>query len=91
MNDSVGGVALDRAKQLFALQCIAAEDGLRTDRAQCACGIGASSESEDFDTLERALITRVLEECEGNKSLAAARLGISRTQLYVRLRRHQML
>jgi formate hydrogenlyase transcriptional activator len=38
--------------------------------------------------IERELIVRALTECAGNKSRAAARLGLSRTQLYVRLRRH---
>jgi len=43
-----------------------------------------------LNAVERDLITQPLTECAGNKSQAAARLGISRTQLYVRLRRYQL-
>jgi DNA-binding NtrC family response regulator len=44
----------------------------------------------DLGVLERQLIARVLAECSGNKSMAAARLGLSRTQLYVRLRKYRL-
>lgn len=40
--------------------------------------------------MERDLIVQVLSERAGNKSKAAARLGISRTQLSVRLRRDHL-
>ena len=36
------------------------------------------------------MIAQALADCSGNKSKAAARLGISRTQLHVRLRRYQL-
>ena len=41
----------------------------------------------DLATLERQTIARVLLEAQGNKSEAARRLGLTRTQLYGRLRR----
>jgi transcriptional regulator with GAF, ATPase, and Fis domain len=41
----------------------------------------------DLTTIERELIGRVMQECGGNKSHAAHRLGLTRAQLYVRLRR----
>jgi formate hydrogenlyase transcriptional activator len=44
----------------------------------------------DLNTVERDMIVRALAECAGNKSRAAARLGISRTQLYVRMRRYRI-
>jgi two-component system response regulator AtoC len=44
----------------------------------------------DLNAVERDMIVQALAECAGNKSRAAARLGISRTQLYVRLRRYQI-
>jgi transcriptional regulator with GAF, ATPase, and Fis domain len=45
------------------------------------------SENE-IPVVERKMIERVLRECKGNKALAARTLGLSRTQLYVRLRRY---
>jgi two-component system, NtrC family, response regulator HydG len=44
----------------------------------------------DLNVIERELITKALANCKGNKSKAAAQLGISRTQLYVRLRKYQL-
>jgi transcriptional regulator with GAF, ATPase, and Fis domain len=44
--------------------------------------------STDLGVVERDLIEKVLRECGGNKSKAAKRLGLSRMQLYVRLRRY---
>lgn len=46
--------------------------------------------STHLGTIERDLIEKVLRECGGNKSLAAKRLGLSRMQLYVRLRRYDL-
>jgi transcriptional regulator with PAS, ATPase and Fis domain len=40
--------------------------------------------------LERDMIVRALAECGGNRSKTAARLGITRAQLYVRLRKYQL-
>ena len=37
---------------------------------------------------ERRLIEQVLRECRGNKSRAAMRLGITRKELYGRLKLH---
>jgi PAS domain S-box-containing protein len=42
----------------------------------------------DLNAMERETICRVMRECKGNKSLAAKRLGLSRTQLYVRLTKY---
>jgi transcriptional regulator with PAS, ATPase and Fis domain len=44
----------------------------------------------DLNTVERQTIETVMRECRGNKSKAAKRLGLSRTQLYVRLRKYDL-
>ena len=42
----------------------------------------------DVNAIERRAIESVLRQTDGNKSKAARRLGLTRTQLYVRLRRY---
>jgi DNA-binding NtrC family response regulator len=42
----------------------------------------------DLKTVERGLIERALREARHNKSKPARTLGLTRTQLYVRMRRH---
>jgi len=44
--------------------------------------------SGDLHSMERAMIEEALKEARFNKSKAAKKLGLTRTQLYVRLRRH---
>jgi len=46
--------------------------------------------STDLNAVERDTIDQVMRECRGNKSKAAKRLGLSRTQLYVRLRKYHL-
>jgi DNA-binding NtrC family response regulator len=45
-----------------------------------------SSETTNLRAVERRLIDQVLRECRGNKSRAASRLGITRKELYGRLK-----
>lgn len=55
-----------------------------------------SDEFRDFDrknvvaAAEKELIIQVLQECCGNRSLAAKQLGCSRSTLYHMLHRHQI-
>jgi len=44
----------------------------------------------ELSDVERQTIEQVLHECDGNKSKAARKLGITRTQLYGRLRKHAL-
>ena len=44
----------------------------------------------DLNVVERETIEAVMLECHGNKSKAAKRLGLSRTQLYGRLRKYDL-
>jgi DNA-binding NtrC family response regulator len=42
----------------------------------------------DLGVVERTTIAKVLQECAGNKTKAARRLGLSRTQLHLRVRKY---
>jgi len=46
--------------------------------------------TKDLNVVEREMITQVMPESGGNKSKAEARLGLTRSQLYVRLRRYSL-
>jgi transcriptional regulator with GAF, ATPase, and Fis domain len=46
------------------------------------------STENEISVVERKMIERAMRECGGNKARAARTLGLSRTQLYVRLRRY---
>jgi transcriptional regulator with GAF, ATPase, and Fis domain len=50
----------------------------------------SASTSTDLAVVERETIARVMQETGGNKSRAADRLGLTRTQLYVRLRKYKL-
>jgi two-component system NtrC family response regulator len=49
---------------------------------------GATAETTDLNEVERQMIEQVLRKTRGNKSKAAKRLGLTRTQLYGRLRKY---
>ncbi len=48
------------------------------------------SQSTDLSIVERNMISRVLRDCNGNKSRAARQLGLTRTQLYHRLDKYEL-
>ncbi len=50
----------------------------------------AMAPTADLRATERRTIEQVLRETDGNKAKAARRLGLSRTQLYVRLRKYDL-
>jgi transcriptional regulator with PAS, ATPase and Fis domain len=51
-------------------------------------GVARGERGTDLGVLERQKIEQVLRETDWNKAKAARRLGLSRTQLYVRLRKY---
>jgi len=77
---------------------LAEESGLRSrieamcrgDKINLTENRRSPSVSKDLQTVERRRIEQVLRETDGNKSRAASRLGLSRTQLYVRLRKYDL-
>ena len=81
--------ALERAAILCEGGLITTEH-LSLDIGRRGARAPVDASTTDLGALERDMIAQVLADCAGNKSRAAARLGISRTQLYVRLRRHQL-
>jgi two-component system response regulator AtoC len=50
----------------------------------------APATTTDLSAVERGTIAQVMRDCRWNKSKAARRLGLSRTQLYVRLRKYDL-
>jgi len=74
--------ALERATILCEGGAIRAEDlSLSANAPQVV-------DSTDLEVIERQAIERVLREVDGNKARASRRLGISRMQLYTRLKKH---
>jgi len=51
-------------------------------------GKPAGAVSTDLGTIERETIAKVLRECRWNRTRAAKRLGLTRTQLYLRLQKY---
>jgi transcriptional regulator with GAF, ATPase, and Fis domain len=68
----------------------AAHLSLPRDTPEPPASVPATTPTTDLTTVERELIGRVMQECGGNKSRAAQRLGLTRAQLYVRLRKFQL-
>ena len=68
---------------------IVCEDGaIRPEDLSLRSASPAQADSTDLDVIERRTIERVMRETNGNKVQASRRLGISRMQLYGRLRKY---
>jgi transcriptional regulator with GAF, ATPase, and Fis domain len=52
--------------------------------------VPSSGQTTDLRTAERQAIEKALRETDGNKAKTARRLGLTRTQLYVRLRKYDL-
>jgi transcriptional regulator of acetoin/glycerol metabolism len=53
-----------------------------------AAGQARPAAATDLGNVEREMIARMLRDCRWNKLRAPARVGLSRTQLYHRMRKH---
>jgi DNA-binding NtrC family response regulator len=68
-------------------------DGAPIDADHLALQPAARSsrnDTTDLSALERTTISNVLHDSRGNKTKAARRLGLSRTQLHLRIRKYQL-
>ena len=68
-------------------------EGALIDTSHLALRSGAKSlrsDTTDLSVVERTTIAKVLQECRGNKTKAARRLGLSRTQLHLRVRKYRL-
>jgi transcriptional regulator with PAS, ATPase and Fis domain len=66
-------------------------EGALIDADHLSLRSGARSlrtDTTDLSVVERTTIAKVLQECRGNKTKAARRLGLSRTQLHLRVRKY---
>ncbi|WP_419191947.1 helix-turn-helix domain-containing protein [Engelhardtia mirabilis] len=79
--------------ELVLARAVLVARGGRIEAADLACGPGGGASPDSLPltdrrlaTVERALVVRVLEETEGNRSLAARQLGVNRSTLYNKLR-----
>jgi transcriptional regulator with GAF, ATPase, and Fis domain len=77
--------ALERAA-ILAQGGLITPQHLSLETAQGAAS--AATPTTDLTVLERQAIEQVMRETRGNKAEAARRLGITRIQLYTRLRKH---
>jgi DNA-binding NtrC family response regulator len=51
---------------------------------------GFGDDTTELSVVERTTIAKVLHDCGGNKTRAARRLGLSRTQLHLRIRKYEL-
>jgi two-component system response regulator FlrC len=68
-------------------------EGALIDATHLTLQSGARSprnDTTDLSVVERTTISKVLHECRGNKTKAARRLGLSRTQLHLRIRKYRL-
>jgi transcriptional regulator with PAS, ATPase and Fis domain len=63
-------------------------EAIRPEDLSLRSASSAQGDSTDLEVLERRTIERVMRETNGNKVQASRRLGISRMQLYSRLRKY---
>jgi len=72
----------------FSHQQLADAERRAAEARACADRLEVRAETTDLNEVERRTIGQVMRETRGNKSKAAKRLGLTRTQLYGRLRKY---
>ena len=77
-----------------ALTMVLADEGVGSSSTRggptTSRGPPALGASTDLSSVKRETLAEVLRECRWNKSQAARRLGLSRKQLYIRMRRYDL-
>jgi transcriptional regulator with PAS, ATPase and Fis domain len=61
-----------------------------TDHLTLQSARSPRTDTTDLRVAERTTITKVLKDCRGNKTRAARRLGLTRTQLHLRIRKYRL-
>jgi transcriptional regulator with GAF, ATPase, and Fis domain len=81
---------LERAAILAGGGLIVSEHFSLTPRPETAKAqpVPAAASASDLSTVERGMIKRAMEDARCNKSIAARKLGLTRAQLYTRLKRY---
>jgi transcriptional regulator with PAS, ATPase and Fis domain len=81
---------LERAAILAGGGLIVSEHFSLTPRPETAKAqpAPAAASASDLSSVERGMIKRAMEEARSNKSIAAKKLGLTRAQLYTRLKRY---
>jgi transcriptional regulator with PAS, ATPase and Fis domain len=59
-----------------------------TDHLTLQSARSPRTDTTDLSVVERTTIAKVLQDCRGNKTRAARRLGLTRTQLHLRVRKY---
>ena len=62
----------------------------KTQTTAAVAGGQPAAASSDLSSVERAMIKQALEDSRYNKSIAAKKLGLTRAQLYTRLKRYDL-
>ena len=81
---------LERAAILAGGGLIVSEHFSLTPRPETAKAqpVPTAASPSDLSTVERGMIKRAMEDARSNKSIAARKLGLTRAQLYTRLKRY---
>lgn len=83
--------AVERSVVLCKEDVIKPDDLPQELRTSDSSPVGLSSSRTNLETLEREHIKSVLEQCDWNKFRAAQLMGISRSTLYSKMKKHELV